>query len=255
MLPASARRPAGPILRIAGGLLITALTVLPVANIARIIATTGADVPSSDDYVFFVQFLGPALDGTFRWPDFFRATFYNTHAMYLPNLLYLANARLTDFNLYALLYLGLALAAVRIPLLWCALTRRADPPLPRALLWPLLAALACSEAQISIFEHGLTALGQNLTTTLLVVGAWCLARWPGRWRALWPTLAAGIAASLTFGSGLALWPAFLLGLPADARLSGLRLDPVYGAASDGTNTVQLTDFRLIRAPRPGGCAP
>jgi len=212
MIPASTRRHPGPILRLAGGLVIAALTLLPVANIARNIATTGADVPSSDDYVFIVQFLAPALDGTFRWVDFFRATFYNTHAMYLPNLLYLANARLTAFNLYALLYLGLAFAAVRIPLLWFALTRRTDSPLPRALLWPLLAALACSEAQISIFEHGLTTLGQNVTTTLLVIGAWCLVRWPGRWLALWPMLAAGIAASLTFGSGLALWPAFLLGM-------------------------------------------
>ncbi len=202
----------GALLHSAGALLIAMLTLLPVANMARIIATTGANVPSSDDYVLMMQFLAPTLDGTLRWPDFFRATFYNTHAMYLPNLLYLANARLTSFNLYALLYLGLALAAVRIPLLWFALTRRADPRWPRALLWPLLAALTCSEAQISIFEHGLTTLGQNLTTGLLVVGAWCLARWPGRWRALWPTLGAGIAASLTFGSGLALWPAFLLGL-------------------------------------------
>ena len=192
--------------------LVAALTLLPIANIARIIATTGANVPSSDDAVFIVQFLAPALDGTFRWPDFFRATFYNTHAMYLPNLLYLANARLTDFNLYALLALGLALAALRIPLLWSALARRADPFWPRALLWPTLAALTCSEAQISIFEHSLTTLGQNLTTTLLVVGAWCLARWPGRWLVLPPTLGAGIAASYTFGSGLALWPAFLLGL-------------------------------------------
>jgi len=211
-MPTRVRSRFVPFFRVAVGVLIAALTLLPIANIARIIATTGADVPSSDDAVFMAQFLAPALDGTFRWVDFFRATFYNTHAMYLPNLLYLANARLTAFNLYALLYLGLALAAVRIPLLWFALTRRTDPPWPRALLWPLLAALTCSEAQISIFEHGLTSLGQNLTTTLLVVGAWCLARWPGRWLALWPTIAAGIAASLTFGSGLALWPAFLLGL-------------------------------------------
>ena len=213
MRPAAARSSrSNTLLQSAGGVLVAALTLLPIANMAWIIATTGADVPSSDDYVFMVQFLAPALDGTFHWPDFFRATFYNTHAMYVPNLLYLLNARLTNFNLYALLYLGLALAAARVPLLWFALTRRADPFWPRALLWPLLAALACSEAQISIFEHGLTALGQNLTTTLLVVGAWCLARWPGRWLALWPTLAAGVVASLTFGSGLALWPAFLLGM-------------------------------------------
>ena len=212
MLPDRAQSHSDTLLRIVYALLVVALTLLPVANIARIVATTGADVPSSDDYVFMVQFLAPALDGTFHWPDFFRATFYNTHAMYLPNLLSLANARLTASNLYALLYLGLALAAVRIPLLWFALARRDDPPLPRALLWPILAALTCSEAQISIFEHGLTTLGQNLTTTLLVVGAWCLTRWPGRWLALWPTLGAGIAASFTFGSGLALWPAFLLGM-------------------------------------------
>ena len=232
MRPAAARSSrSNTLIQSAGGVLVAALTLLPIANMAWIIATTGADVPSSDDYVFIVQFLAPALDGTFHWPDFFRATFYNTHAMYVPNLLYLLNARLTNFNLYALLYLGLALAAARVPLLWFALTRRADPFWPRVFLWPLFAALACSEAQISIFEHGLTALGQNLTTTLLVVGAWCLARWPGRWLALWPTIAAGIVASLTFGSGLALWPAFLLGMwLLDFRKVGQYLAWAVGAA-------------------------
>jgi len=128
MLPDRAQSHSGALLRIVYALLVVALTLLPVANIARIVATTGADVPSSDDYVFMVQFLAPALDGTFHWPDFFRATFYNTHAMYLPNLLSLANARLTASNLYALLYLGLARAAGRIPLLWFARAPRCRVP-------------------------------------------------------------------------------------------------------------------------------
>jgi hypothetical protein len=51
------------------------------------------------------------------------------------------------------------------------------------------------------------------------------------------------------------YPLRLLGLPADAQLSGLRLDPVYGAASGGTNTVQLGDFRLIRAANTDDCTP
>lgn len=51
------------------------------------------------------------------------------------------------------------------------------------------------------------------------------------------------------------YPLRLLGLPTGARLTGLRLDPVYGAASGGTNMVQIGDFRLIRALQTGGCAP
>ncbi len=49
------------------------------------------------------------------------------------------------------------------------------------------------------------------------------------------------------------YPLRLLGLTADAQLSGLRIDPVYGAASGGTNMVQLGDFRLIRAAQGAGC--
>ena len=51
------------------------------------------------------------------------------------------------------------------------------------------------------------------------------------------------------------YPLHLLGLPAEARLTGLRLDPVYGAAIGGTNGVRVGDFRLIHAPQGGDCAP
>jgi len=51
------------------------------------------------------------------------------------------------------------------------------------------------------------------------------------------------------------YPLRLLGLPAAARLGGLRLDPVYATASGGTNTVQIADFRLIHGPQGDGCTP
>ena len=51
------------------------------------------------------------------------------------------------------------------------------------------------------------------------------------------------------------YPLRLLALPDGARLPGLRLDPVYGAAATGANTVRIADFRLIRGGEPSACAP
>ncbi|CAA9547818.1 MAG: hypothetical protein AVDCRST_MAG18-43 [uncultured Thermomicrobiales bacterium] len=51
------------------------------------------------------------------------------------------------------------------------------------------------------------------------------------------------------------YPLRLLALPDGARLTGLRLDPVYGAAATGANTVRIADFRLIRGGEPSACAP
>lgn len=187
------------------------LGLLPLANIIRIVATTGANTPSSDDDIFILRFVGPILDGTYRWRHFFRDGFHNTHADYFPGLLYILAAKLTDLNIYAILYAGIALAAVRALLLYTLLARGRGFS-TRALLWPIVAALTFSTAQISIFEHPFSSATINLSLLGLTLGLCGLGWFPDRRRGLALLLGGGVLAAWSFGSGLLAWPVFLLGL-------------------------------------------
>src|SRR5438552_11003537 len=66
-----------------------ALTFLPAVAIANILTTTGANNLSSDDGLFIDKFLDKVLEGTYHWQDFPRDTFFNTHSLFFPGLVYL----------------------------------------------------------------------------------------------------------------------------------------------------------------------
>jgi hypothetical protein len=192
---------------------IIALTALPAARLTTILTTTGANNLSSDDGIFNNKFLDKVLNGTYDWQSFPRDTFFNTHSLFFPALVYIGLAYFTDFNVYAAIYLGLVLAAFKLILLHGAFTQNGTPKRwERWLLWPVLAALVFSVSQISAFEHGLTAVAGGLSWLAFAIGVWALARFRRKWRGLLLMAAAGFVATLSSGTGLIMWPSFLLGM-------------------------------------------
>lgn len=191
-----------------------ALTALPIVALAIILGSTGANNLSSDDGLFNRNFLDKALDGTYHWQNFPRDTFFNTHSLFFPGLVYLALAYFAHLNVYAAIYFGLSLTVFKLLLLHSALTRpsRDEHQWERLLMWPLLAALIFSVSQISGFEHGMTAVAGGLSWFGFAVGLWALARFPGRWIGVMLMVAGGFLATLSSGSGLIMWPSFLLGM-------------------------------------------
>lgn len=195
-------------------IIILGLTLLPAASLAYILATTGANNLSSDDGPFISRFLGQILEGTYHWQDFPRDTFYNTHSLFLPGLVYLALAYFTHLNVYVALYVGLVLAAFKLLLLHSALTKSIQgvKNWERWLLLPVLAALVFSLSQISTYEHTMSAIAGGLSQLGFALGLWALTRFPGQWRALALMAIGGVAATLSSGAGLIMWPSFLVGL-------------------------------------------
>jgi hypothetical protein len=193
---------------------IVTLTLLPAVRIANILATTGANNLSSDDGNFINKFLGQVLEGTYHWQNFPRDTFFNTHSLLLPGLVYLGLAYFANFNVYVALYLGLLLAALKLLLIHSALTKsdQGGKRWERWLLWPLLAALVFSVSHISSYEHALTAIAGGLSQLAFALGVWGLIRFPGKWRGVVLMAIGGVVATLSSGAGLVMWPSFLLGL-------------------------------------------
>ncbi|MCL5026742.1 MAG: hypothetical protein M1531_09670 [Chloroflexi bacterium] len=238
--PARWRRPTPWLARIARFLVLciaAALAVAPIANIVFIISTTGANNPSNDEINFIGKFLGPVLDGTYNWQDFPRDTFVGSHSLLIPGLVYIAIARFADFNMYGILYLGIALTAIRLWLFYDALTQRSSGWLARMLLLPLLAALVFSVSQMSVFEYGNTAMPVGLSQFGFALAVWGLARFPQRWTGTAIMAAGGIMATLSWGSGLAMWPVFFIGM----LLLGFRR-PAHYAAWLGAAAVSASPY-------------
>jgi len=202
--------PAGRLLLVVG----FAVSLLPLVNIIRIIATAGDNTPSSDDAFFFGRFLNQVLDGAYNWLDFPRDTFFNTHSSLVPGLAAILLARLTDYNLYSVLYVGIGLAAIKLVLMQSSFTRGSNSGalLPRLVLWFLLAAFVFSPSQISTFEHDFQTLIHGLNLLGVSLGVWGLARFPGRWAGVGVMAAGGAIATLSFGNGPLVWPVLLGGL-------------------------------------------
>src|SRR6516225_11993659 len=75
-------------------LLAAVLTIAPIGRLVYILATTGANTPSSDDEQFIPFFLGHIMSGHYNWLRFPRDTFQNTHVTMVPALAYVAMAYL-----------------------------------------------------------------------------------------------------------------------------------------------------------------
>ena len=190
------------------------LSLAPPIRLLRILSKTGDNTLSSDDGFLIPRFLGQVLGGGYNWLRFPEDTFRNAHSHLFPALTYLVMSRLNHLNIYWVLYLGVALAAAKLILLHSSITYpfRDRARWGRLLMWPLLSALVFSVSQMSVFEHGLQTLMTGFSQLGLAVSVWALARYPGRWTGVIIALTSAIVASLSFASGLGLFPLILGGM-------------------------------------------
>jgi hypothetical protein len=190
--------------------LLAILACLPVYNIVHIIGTTGAN-NLSNDYALFLPLIDKIISGNYAWSSFFHDTFFVSHFQPLPILVYLANALITGWNVYAELFFIIALSIFRLILTFQVFTRLA-PGKHRWLLMPILAALIFSNSQISAFEFGASAVPLGLTAFGFTLGIWALVKFKPGAAAMITMAVGGLVASWTAASGIIAWIIFLAGM-------------------------------------------
>ena len=183
------------------------LALLSMGNVFYILATTGAN-NLSNDYAFFIPLINEILDGGYNWGHFFQDTFFVSHFQPLPILVYLANARLTGWNIYYELFFIAILSVMRVVLTYQALTILCPKRLKMVML-PLMAMLVFSLSQISSYEFGASAVPLGLTAFGFTLAVWGLVKYPRRGTGLVYMIVGGLIASWTAASGVIAWPIFL----------------------------------------------
>jgi hypothetical protein len=189
----------------------SALSLIPALNIVYIVVTTGAN-NISNDYIAYVGTIDQILSGTYDWRRYFRDTFVvGSHSVALPFLIRLGVIKLFQWNIYAELYIGLAVAFAKLVLLYLAYTRFVKNVFS-GILWVLLAALIFSTSQINVWTYGDATLQIGLSQLGLALCVWGLTQYRGRWAGIaWMTIG-GFVASFSGGGGPLVWPVALLGL-------------------------------------------
>jgi hypothetical protein len=184
------------------------LALLPPARMAWIVFTNGEN-NLSNDYVGRVPLVASMLDGTCSLEKFVREAWIGgSHSTLAVTPIYALNARFFAWSVWVELGLGLVLAAATLVLLAGAIPRSARWP-----LLPLLSLLFFSTSRVSVFTFGEPALQYGLSQLGMAIGAFALARWPGRPIALALALAfGGILASWSWGGGIMAWPVFFAAL-------------------------------------------
>lgn len=190
-----------------------AALALPALAALAFVALYGTAVPKGDVWDYL-----PLLDAADRGQLTLRALLvpHNEHVLLVPQLVMLGLDSLTGFDLRAELYLSWACLAVIAALLYQDF-RRVRPDAP----WLFLpcAALVFTVRQLENLVDGFQV--QITLATALAVGALALLGdgriGPAR---LAGSVACGLAACLSFGSGVLVWPAGVLHLVAHGRRRG-----------------------------------
>lgn len=128
----------------------------------------------------------------------------NEHPLVLPSLFYWLDARIFDGDNRVLGYLTVVFALLTVLLLRAALPTSL-PPMVRACTVVAGSAMAYSLHGLHNFALGMSGTAW-LLANLLVVAALLLGM-RGQWWAAW---FAGLLASISYGTGFAVWPAFFV---------------------------------------------
>jgi hypothetical protein len=161
----------------------------------------------SNDYIARVPLVGSMLDGTCSLGSFVRnAWIGGSHSTLAVTPIYALNALFFAWDARVELALGLLMAGATLVLIAATL-----PPRLRWALLPLLSLFLFSTSRVTVFTFGEPALQYGLSQFGVAIGAFVLARRPGRPIATALALAfGGVLASWSWGGGIMVWPVFFL---------------------------------------------
>jgi len=186
------------------------LTIVPIYRLFSYLQVNVQNNLSVDD-VMIAPLIGRILGGSYPWSQIFQDTFINGHFQILPILAQVGFAKFAAWNVPAMLYFGLFLAAAKLFLLYSSFTAHFKNSL-RWILLPALSFLVFSPTQLTVYEFEFPTLQLGINHLGFALGVWGLARFHSRRLGLALMILGGWLATWSWASGILVWPAFLLGL-------------------------------------------
>ena len=185
------------------------LAAVPLARMARWVLS-GTDTQYADYWLMIDEILLPG--GGFRIEELF--TFSNDHPVAIPKLIYWLNVHNTGGSNIALGLVVVVIVAMLLALLADVLWRSAMPSLVKIAILVAASALLFSPLGAWNFLKAMSGTAWLTANTCAVAALVMRSR--GR---VWTACALGVAACLSYGTGLAVWPSLLaVGLLSDRRL-------------------------------------
>lgn len=222
-----------------------ALAAVPPLLYVWLIATTGENVLSNDQ-ILWVPIVDRMASGTYDYRDLFKDAFQGgVHELAIPILFTQAMARWFEWNVDLILYLFLAVAALKVGLLQRLIAGDSKHPLSIA-LWPILSGLVFAPAHVNVFTFSFASTHIGLAELGFVLGLFCLLRL-SPWAGLAGACLAGLLASWSWGSGPAVWPLFALAVAVRPGQRAPRL-LALGAAAALAAAPYLAYFKLGAGP-------
>ncbi len=197
--------------KFAGLGLVAVLTLLPVIRLIIFIASNGAD-NISNDYYNYAKSYDQILRNDFEWPgQFFHDSFLATHCLIFPFLVSFVIAIVFHWNNYVELYFAIALAGLRLFLIYDTFTYF-KKNFTRWLVLPILSALVFSPSQLNNFSFGEPAVAFAINLFGFALAIWALIRFGGRKLGIALIISGGFLATWSGAMGLLVWPIVLGGL-------------------------------------------
>lgn len=186
-------------------------TIFPIVRMTYLIASTGTNVVSND-LEYYLKMVDAFLSGNYDWRNLFLDSFNGSHLTAFFTIIRLFLIKIYSWNVYAELYLCIALFIGQLILFYNVLKKQVNTPILQWFLLPLLSLAIFSPVHLNVFSFGESALGLSGTMFGVTLGIWSLTTFPNCLKGIIIASFGGLMAAWSWGSGVMTLPIFLLGL-------------------------------------------
>lgn len=187
------------------------LTLIPIINIAHIIATSGEN-NLSNDVVMWVDMVDKVLHHDLSLKTFIIRSFFTPYFIPLYIASEMLNAFLFEWNIKVTLFFGFFLNLIKLTLLFDLFTFRYKKNPFRWFLLPIVSALVFSNMEVTTFTGENTSILIGMSLVGAVISIWGIVRFRAQIKGVLVCTLGGMISTWTFGLGLIVWPLSLLGM-------------------------------------------
>jgi hypothetical protein len=152
--------------------------LIPIVRACSFLYTSGIDIPSNDDVIFF-RLIERMSASDYNWLNYFRDTLINGHSFALGLAFFWLNCKLTAASQTAMLSLSLILLLLRVLLMNDYMFGKYSANTRLAMFLPL-SLILFAPSQTTVLAHPTFAVTWQLSLLMSLLSIWALARFPRR---------------------------------------------------------------------------